>query len=404
MAENLIAQFNGHRPRIGLVGFFGWGNYGDELFLQGWKQNLSEHFQADVVHDLLKAPYFSGNPYIEAEKYDAFVIGGGDLVIPNKVSELYWHKAWLKKKVFIAGIGVPTWIRHEDPAVMRHMRNFFRHPNVQYIGVRDVESADWIRQKLQPRVEVRVAPDLVYGLDMPPARRYPEDKVLGVAVRQRRITAEDDYTPLASLVDEARNQGYAVKALVLGGRRTGEADAKAVERLPFAVDEVIRSEDMTELSAALGGLDVLASMKFHGSLVASMYGVPAIVLSPTTKSKNLFKALGRTELLSSLGDAEMAQKLAPAQTRISAEVIERQKAGARAEMQHLVHRLRLQLAPGSVFRPEGRTDWDAVRREGRDYLTVTAGSLRIRAEDTLRRRVLPPVRATVSTLRRRLGR
>lgn len=403
MADNLIAQFK-DRPKVGLVGFFGWGNYGDELFLDGWRRSLSEHFDAKVVHDILKSPYFTGNPYIEADKYDAFVIGGGDLVIPNKVSQLYWHKAWLKKKVYIAGIGVPTWIKKEDPAVMRHMRNFFRHPNVQYIGVRDVESAEWIREKLEPRVEVRVAPDLVYGLPMPPAREYAEEKVLGVSIRQRRVTAEDDYAPLAKLVEEARRQGYSVKAVVLAGLRTGEADARAVERLPFEVDEVIRSEDMSELSAALGGLDVLASMKFHGSLVASMYGVPAIVLSPTTKSKNLFKALGRTELLSDLHDPEMAGKLEHAKTRISKDVIDAQKAGAREEMAHLVRQMRLQLAPASVFRPEGRVDWDAVRRDGREFARVAAGSARIRAEDTLRRQVLPKARGLAASLKERLGR
>ena len=161
---------------------------------------------------------------------------------------------------------------------------------------------------------------------------------------------------------------------------------------------------MSELSAALGGLDVLASMKFHGSLVASMYGVPAIVLSPTTKSKNLFKALGRTELLSDLHDPDMAGKLEHAKTRISMDVIEGQKAGAREEMAHLVRQMRLQLAPASVFRPEGRVDWDAVRRDGREFARVAAGSARIRAEDTLRRQVLPKARGLAASLKERLGR
>lgn len=105
---------------------------------------------------------------------------------------------------------------------------------------------------------------------------------------------------------------------------------------------------MEELTAALGGLDVLASMKFHGSLVASMYGVPSIVLSPTTKSKNLYQSLGRTELLSHLNDKDMADKLDAAQTRIDPAVIARQVEGATRGLDELVRQLRLQLDPRSV--------------------------------------------------------
>lgn len=345
--KDLVSQF-GKRPKVGLIGFFGWGNYGDELFLDQWHRVLDPYVDAEPIHDLLRAPYFSQDPRTVAEKYDALVIGGGDLVIPNKVSELYWNMAWLAKKVYIAGVGVPTWIKNENPRVVEHMSRFFQHRNVQYIGARDAESAEWIRQNLRPHVPVRVHPDLVYSMPLPEPRRYAEDKVLGISVRQRRNEKVDDYSALSDMVEVARQRGYAIKVLVLSNGRTGAADLKATERLPFHPFEVIHSESMEELTAALGGLDVLASMKFHGSLVASMYGVPSIVLSPTTKSKNLYQSLGRTELLSHLNDKDMADKLDAAQTRIDPAVIARQVEGARRGLDELVRQLRLQLDPRSV--------------------------------------------------------
>jgi len=346
--KDLVSQF-GKRPKVGLIWFFGWGNYGDELFLDQWHRVLDPYFDAQPVHDLLRAPYFSRDPKTVAQEYDAFVIGGGDLVIPNKVSELYWNEAWLAKKVYIAGVGVPTWIKNENPRVVAYMSRFFQHPNVQYIGARDEESATWIRENLKPDIPVRVHPDLVYSMPLPEPRRYAEDKVLGISVRQRRNEKVDDYSALSAMVEVARERGYAIKVLVLSNGRTGAADLKATERLPFHPFEVVHSESMDELTAALGGLDVLASMKFHGSLVASMYGVPSIVLSPTTKSKNLYQALGRTDLLSHLNDRSMADKLEPAQTRIDPAAIARQVEGAQRGLAELVRQMRLQLDPKSVL-------------------------------------------------------
>lgn len=394
--KDLVSQF-GKRPKVGLIGFFGWGNYGDELFLDQWHRVLDSSFDAQPIHDLLRAPYFSRDPKTVAQDYDAFVIGGGDLVIPNKVSELYWNEAWLSKKVYIAGVGVPTWIKNENPRVVAHMSRFFQHPNVQYIGVRDAESAEWIRQNLNPRIPVRVHPDLVYSMPLPEPRRYAEDKVLGISVRQRRNEKVDDYSALTAMVEVARERGYAIKVLVLSNGRTGAADLKATERLPFHPFEVIHSESMDELTAALGGLDVLASMKFHGSLVASMYGVPSIVLSPTTKSRNLYQSLGRTELLSHLNDTNMADKLEAAQTRIAADVIARQVEGAHRGLDQLVRQMRLQLAPRSVL-PRTPAEVpgalrtfgpDAVMLAGRSAVAATrrAQSVATRAANRLRRQV-----------------
>ena len=377
--KDLVSQFH-RRPKVGLIGFFGWGNYGDELFLDQWHRVLDEYVDAKPIHDLLRAPYFSRDPKTVAQEYDAFVIGGGDLVIPNKVSELYWNMAWLEKKVYIAGVGVPTWIKNENPRVIAHMSAFFQHPNIRFIGARDEESAEWIREKLQPNVPVHCYPDLVYSMPLPPARQYEEDKVLGISVRQRRNEKVDDYSALTTMVEQARRRGYAVKVLVLSNGRTGQADLKATDRLPFAPFEVIHSESMDELTSALGGLDVLASMKFHGSLVASMYGVPSIVLSPTTKSKNLYQSLGRTELLSHLNDVNMSDKLDAAQRRIDPEVIARQVAGAHRGMAHVVRLLRLQLDPAST-RPKTLSEVPGWLREyGPDAASEVAAGLRSTAD------------------------
>lgn len=299
--------------RIGLVGFFGWGNYGDELFLELWQDRLGRFHDVDVVHDLLDEPYFSRATASVAEEYDAFVIGGGDLVIPTKISPLYWNSAWLSKPVFIAGVGVPTWLNRENPDVVARMSRFFQHPNVRYISARDDESAEWIRRRLQPSIPVASHADLVFSMDMPPARRY-ERPTVGLVVRfQRGVDA--DLSRVEMACREIADQGFDIARVVLGNRGTGQRDLE-VARAADVPGEILYTESNAEMSANLGGLHALMSTKFHGTVVATAYGVPTIVLSSTSKSRNLYRRIDRLELLSSPNDDHLAAKLATAGLRV----------------------------------------------------------------------------------------
>ena len=54
----------------------------------------------------------------------------------------------------------------------------------------------------------------------------------------------------------------------------------------------------------------MASMKFHGFVVATMYGVPCFVLMPTAKNRYLADMIGRRDLLSHYGDKDLPDRLA----------------------------------------------------------------------------------------------
>lgn len=291
--------------RIGLVGFFGWGNYGDELFLRQWQQSLGAHHEVSVVHDQLAAPYFSRQASEIAAEFDAFVVGGGDLVIPNKISPLYWNRAWLQRPVYISGVGVPTWIKHRAPDVIERLRNFFQHPNVKHVSARDEESAQWIRRHLEPRVNVEVHADLAYNLAMPPAHRF-DNPTVGINLRTHR--AGSDPAQLVKTCRVFQERGYDVVNLVLGTGRTRAADLEVARAFPFQEQHILESESIDQLSSWIGGLDLLLSNKFHGTVAATMYGVSSLVLSATTKSRNLYTRLDRRHLLSSNEDPDMLAK------------------------------------------------------------------------------------------------
>jgi polysaccharide pyruvyl transferase WcaK-like protein len=124
---------------IGLVGYFGWGNFGDELFLEAHREFLSERFNLEVVHDQLVQPYFTGAALKRLNTYDGFLIGGGDLINPNAISSLYWRKEYLEKPVFIHGVGCPN-LKVKKSNALSYYSEFFSSESVKYICLRDIES------------------------------------------------------------------------------------------------------------------------------------------------------------------------------------------------------------------------------------------------------------------------
>jgi polysaccharide pyruvyl transferase WcaK-like protein len=284
--------------RIGLIGFYGWGNYGDELFIDAFRPALERAGTMTVLPDIPGKPYYSRPVTQVVDEQDAIVIGGGDLVQFHRRNALYWDRRYLARPVFIYGVGVPTWKGLEPvPRIVEELKAFFTHPNVKYIGVRDQESKDWIDAELKPAVEVRVHADLVCSIDLPTATRPADHDILGIVTRQRPVDSPDDYTHVQALARAAQERGMTVRHLVLGTGIVGQRDLANADDLDVPGKELVHSEDLDDLSRWIGECRVLASMKFHGTVVATMYGTPSICMMPTPKNYRLLRSIGRGELV-----------------------------------------------------------------------------------------------------------
>jgi polysaccharide pyruvyl transferase WcaK-like protein len=321
--------------QIGLVGYYGWGNLGDELFRETFEASLAEAADLRVLHDQLKPPYFSGPIEDAVTGTDAILIGGGDLLVPWKWSSLYWNPAYKHRPVFIAGIGVPTWEEGKANVVERY-RRWFDDPAVRYAWLRDEPSADWVRRNLRPRAEVVSGPDVVFAYDLPAVTGKPATPVLGVTAR-RGIRMETD--DLRAICDAGRTAGYAIRHIVAANGTVGADDAALVETLRQPGEEVIRSESLDDVCRAIAGCTLVASSKFHVSLVATMYGVTPLVLQPTTKSVNLFGAFGRPDLLIGGDVGAVIAALERPPEPVAREAVDQQVSGARAMLADLAQRL-----------------------------------------------------------------
>lgn len=302
----------GRRPVLGLAGFFGAGNFGDELFLEVFEQYLGSDFELKVMADLPSKPFYTRDVREIVSEVDAILIGGGDILQPWGQDPRYFNPAFLEKPVFIVGVGVPLYsgprAKPARPEIVARHREFLHHPNVRHIGVRDNQAAEWVCSHLSPPIDVRVAPDIVCALDLPEASKPAGAPILGLVTRFRPNRDEpDDYTRVAELAGAAAADGWRVRHIILGTNEVGRRDRSNADDLDIPGKELVASERLADLSRAIGECTALASMKFHGTVVATMYGVPSIVMIPTNKNRNFMRRIGLESLVSSFDSPELLE-------------------------------------------------------------------------------------------------
>jgi polysaccharide pyruvyl transferase WcaK-like protein len=288
--------------RIGMVGYYGWGNYGDELFLDVFREYLAPH-ELVVLPQKTAPPYFDEPVEKRLKGVDALVIGGGDLMIPWALSELYWKPAYLAKPVFVYGVGVPTW-GGLSAEVVATLARFVSHPNVRRIVMRDPESMEWVARHLGCAAKLSWSPDPVCALEHP-QRAEPDENVFTLVTR-----AHQKIDP--ALVDElcrwATAHELRVRHLVLALGATARDDLAEAAQLPFAPREIVVRDSISTLTAELLGSRLVASMKFHGCVVALMSGIPCVALSRADKFVSFYRML-RLELTTTVAAADKMEKM-----------------------------------------------------------------------------------------------
>ena len=291
--------------RVGLIGYYNYGNYGDELF----KTQLETAIPGTVFEVLDQHKLMTDEPYQNwfRREIDVTVLGGGDLIIPYGWAEWYFQPILREKPIFVFGVGVPTWGGHDAAAVAR-MKDFFNHPSIKFFATRDTKSTNWVRDHLNLPVPVQTFADMVCALQLPTVEK-PAQKIFTFITREQR-PGEIKWANIKALVTRAHDYGYHVRNLVLGTGITAEQDRTTLATEGTHINwEVVGGEDNETLTRLLGESTVIASMKFHGCVVATMFGIPAIGLSTTDKFTSLFNEIERPDLISHHTHASLPDRL-----------------------------------------------------------------------------------------------
>ncbi|TWT12608.1 polysaccharide pyruvyl transferase family protein [Reyranella sp. CPCC 100927] len=328
------------KRKLGVVGYYHYGNYGDELFLDVFNQYLGD-FEFVFFQDALHRPYFHTPLKDKVQQVDAILIGGGDLVEPSYWTDQYFEPEFLAKPVYIHGVGVPTW-GGEKQAIVARLATFFQHPSVKHIHVRDEQTRQWMIAKLGPSCDVQVTPDIVCALDMPTVDRPAGEPVFGLISRKQK-PGSIQWSNVHALCTRAKAYGYRLRHIVLATGVIGREDRDAVAEFPFPDMEVVLSESIADLTRAIGECSVLASMKFHGCVVATMFGTPAITLITTDKFRNFYKLIEREELIAHHRHETLPDRLPRYMAKIPDVTRAAIKAQARDGLRGLAERIRADL-------------------------------------------------------------
>lgn len=337
-ARRLRSGFR-RRPRIGIAGFYGAGNYGDELFLEVFRHWLGRRGLVSVLPDLPGYPYFLTPAAQKVAALDAVVVGAGDLIRPHHGTDNRYHnKAYLARPVYVAGIGVQRQFVNANPIVPRAISawtQFLGHKRIRTISTRDELSAEWIRATLAPKVPVEVHPDIVCSLPLP-AVEPSGAPVLGIVTRWSG--QERSYEQVQEAGRALAAKGWRVRHIIAGTGEVGQRDLADAELIDIPGKEVVHSEDLDAISRALGGCSVVLSMKLHATVVATLYGVPVVCINDTTKTRNFLRSIGRDHLIRPLASPELLS-LVEDVTPVPMEKVDQLRHDASASMRALEQRI-----------------------------------------------------------------
>lgn len=296
------------KPRVGLTGSFGRGNYGDELYLQNYEYWFGECADLHLLTNLPKPNYLDrySNEYVDL--MDTIILGGGDLLVPYRypIDRDFINLTYLRRPLHVACIGVQRNRSVIDDKVLSQWTDFLNHPNIRSIATRDPGSKKWIEDYINPSVAVSNHPDMICAMPLPtPNLQINSAPILGIVTRS--IKKPEDYILLAKIGKMLIKQGWQVQHIIGGVGASGKKDFENSKHLEIDGKKTVYSQDLDDISRALGGCSLVLSMKLHTTLVAAMYGVPTVCVNPVVKAKAFMKSVGCESLVFSPNDPKLLE-------------------------------------------------------------------------------------------------
>jgi polysaccharide pyruvyl transferase WcaK-like protein len=276
--------------KILIAGYYGFGNYGDELFANVFRTFLGEFFQLTFLPDALTDPYFPGEGLASiVERHDLVIVGAGDLLNPQYIPPFYLAEEFLRRKVIIEGVGVPLELGSSETATA-HLGNFLSSKCVKGISVRDRLSHDFLVENLG--IDSLIKPDITLSLQILNQR----PKLRTVTISPRAHQDDEHYAAMIEVAAEIR-QSATPEVLISSIGDTAKDDMEFSSAY-FQSFEQFDFKSIERITDFIASSEIVISDKFHVCLIGLIGGCTVIPISNSNKFKillDLSEIVGRTK-------------------------------------------------------------------------------------------------------------
>lgn len=274
--------------KIAVSGYYGMGNFGDDLFLHTLRQIFNDHH------------VYPWTRFLDSGQTDAVIIGGGDLITPYSFNAYYFPSIVRNRPLWVYGVGIVdaypehTW----SPDQVAQYRSFIS--GAKRAVFRDERSTD-IARRAHFHENAETAPDIVFGYREPsiPIKRFSKKKSIGVCVFAYESFPLENMT---NLLIHLIQLGYHIvlipvihhpgnqfadhqTCLRLQKNITEKNPGSSIETLPFL-------QDLDLTYSYIQSVDYLITFKLHPALAALRGGVPVLAFSRMNKVKSLLGSFG----------------------------------------------------------------------------------------------------------------
>ncbi|MGY3716344.1 polysaccharide pyruvyl transferase family protein [Sutcliffiella cohnii] len=280
--------------KIGIRGYYGFGNFGDELFLETFKQVFHPHKVFPLISPINKFDC------------DRVIVGGGDLIIPYSFNSAYFPKELLQVKSWVYGVGIVdfypehTWSKEEV--------NKYREiiSNTEGLYVRDANSKQLANNIELHKSVIQQVPDIAFSYKQPkfPIMRNPHETNIGFCPFAYKDFPINKMTNILAAISKKKNFRISIISVVDNKNKYSDLSVcnnlmkKILKINPSARISVVEYKYLDVTYSYIQSLDFLISFKLHPSLVAIRNMIPTFCLSKLSKVTSLLNEFNIIEFYS----------------------------------------------------------------------------------------------------------
>jgi polysaccharide pyruvyl transferase WcaK-like protein len=256
---------------IGIVGYFNYGSFGDDLMLKIWQQLFDEH------------NVFPINNQTNIDNVDKIIIGGGYILERYSYNNMFWDFKYLQCPTYVYGIGVSDAYDVDFNAIKKY--NWYLN-QCKYISFRNTYDLEYFNCKYD------LVDDIVWNFKFNNTKKV-KTKTIGISLR--------NYDYNIDIIDLCKNileMGYNLNIIQL---YIGDAMVNQClyQTLNNSNVKYITYEKGNEdiIISNINNLDLYITQKLHGFIIAMLQKTPAIIIGKINKFKYITERLNMQNCL-----------------------------------------------------------------------------------------------------------